>query len=36
MGQPEEYAMLVRAIFENPMMNGSTYRLDGGQRFAPR
>jgi len=24
------------AIFENPMMNGSTIRVDGGQRFAPR
>ncbi len=36
MGRPEEYAMLARAIFENPMMNGSTFRLDGGQRFAPR
>jgi NAD(P)-dependent dehydrogenase (short-subunit alcohol dehydrogenase family) len=36
MGQPEEYALLVRAIFENPMLNGSTFRLDGGQRFAPK
>jgi NAD(P)-dependent dehydrogenase (short-subunit alcohol dehydrogenase family) len=36
MGQPEEYALLARAIFENPMMNGSTIRLDGGQRFAPK
>src|SRR4030095_7977028 len=35
MGRPEEYALLARAIFENPMMNGSTVRLDGGQRFAP-
>jgi NAD(P)-dependent dehydrogenase (short-subunit alcohol dehydrogenase family) len=36
MGHPEEYALLARAIFENPMMNGSTFRLDGGQRFAPK
>jgi len=36
MGQPEEYAHLARAIFENPMLNGSTLRLDGGQRFAPK
>ena len=36
MGHPEEYALLARAIFENPMMNGSTVRLDGGQRFAPK
>ena len=36
MGRPEEYARLARAIFENPMLNGGTIRLDGGQRFAPR
>lgn len=36
MGQPEEYALLARAIFENPMLNGSTFRLDAGQRFAPK
>jgi len=24
------------AIVENPMLNGSTIRLDGGQRFAPK
>lgn len=36
MGQPGEYALLARAIFENPMMNGSVVRLDGGQRFAPK
>jgi NAD(P)-dependent dehydrogenase (short-subunit alcohol dehydrogenase family) len=36
MGRPEEYAHMARAIFENPMLNGSTLRLDGGQRFAPR
>jgi NAD(P)-dependent dehydrogenase (short-subunit alcohol dehydrogenase family) len=36
MGRPEEYAKLAIAIFENPMLNGGTIRLDGGQRFAPR
>jgi NAD(P)-dependent dehydrogenase (short-subunit alcohol dehydrogenase family) len=36
MGRPEEYARLAQAIFETPMLNGSTIRLDGGQRFAPK
>lgn len=36
MGRPEEYARLAVAIVENPMLNGSTIRLDGGQRFAPK
>ncbi len=36
MGVPHEYALLARAIVENPMLNGDTIRLDGGQRFAPR
>lgn len=36
MGRPEEYARLAVAIIENPMLNGTTYRLDGGQRFAPK
>lgn len=36
MGRPEEFARLARAIVENPMLNGSTIRLDAGQRFAPR
>ena len=36
MGRPEEYGRLVVAIVENPMLNASTLRLDGGQRFAPR
>ena len=36
MGRPDEYARLVLAIVENPMLNGSCIRLDGGQRFAPR
>ena len=36
MGRPEEYGRLAVAIVENPMLNASTLRLDGGQRFAPR
>jgi len=36
MGRPEEYARLVLAIVETPMLNGSTIRLDAGQRFAPK
>jgi NAD(P)-dependent dehydrogenase (short-subunit alcohol dehydrogenase family) len=36
MGRPDEYGRLVAAIVENSMLNGSTIRLDAGQRFAPR
>lgn len=36
MGRPEEYARLARAIVENPMLNGTTIRLDAGQRFRPK
>jgi len=36
MGRPQEYAQLALAIVENSMLNGSTIRLDGGQRFAPK
>jgi len=36
MGKPQEYARLARAIIETPMLNGSTIRLDGGQRFQPK
>jgi len=36
MGRPEEFARVAQAIYETPMLNGSTIRLDGGQRFAPR
>lgn len=36
MGRPEEYARLVLAMVETPMLNGGTIRLDGGQRFAPK
>ena len=36
MGKPHEYAVMAIAIFECAMMNGSTMRVDAGQRFAPR
>ncbi|UFS97389.1 3-hydroxyacyl-CoA dehydrogenase [Nocardia huaxiensis] len=36
LGQPAEYAALVRHIVENPMLNGETIRLDGAIRMAPR
>jgi NAD(P)-dependent dehydrogenase (short-subunit alcohol dehydrogenase family) len=36
LGRPPEYAVLVRQIVENPMLNGETIRLDGAIRMAPR
>ncbi len=36
MGKPDEFAIMAIAIFESAMMNGSTLRVDAGQRFAPR
>jgi NAD(P)-dependent dehydrogenase (short-subunit alcohol dehydrogenase family) len=36
LGQPAEYALLVRQIIENTMLNGETIRLDGAIRMAPR
>ncbi len=36
MGQPDEFAIMAIAIFESAMMNGSTLRVDAGQRFAPK
>lgn len=33
MGDPEEYALLAQQIVENDFLNGTTIRLDGGQRF---
>ena len=29
LGDPDEYAHLVQALIENPMMNGKVIRLDG-------
>jgi len=36
LGDPSEFAALVRHIVENPMLNGETIRLDGGIRMPPR
>lgn len=36
LGQPAEYALLVRQIFENRMLNGEVIRLDGANRLAAR
>jgi NAD(P)-dependent dehydrogenase (short-subunit alcohol dehydrogenase family) len=36
LGRPADYAQLVRAIVENPMINGETIRLDGALRMAPK
>lgn len=36
LGDPAEYAALVRHIFENSMLNGEVIRLDGALRMAPK
>jgi NAD(P)-dependent dehydrogenase (short-subunit alcohol dehydrogenase family) len=36
LGQPEEYAALVKHIIENEMLNGEVIRLDGAIRMAPK
>ena len=36
LGRPEEFAALVGAIVENPMLNGEVIRLDGALRMPPR
>jgi NAD(P)-dependent dehydrogenase (short-subunit alcohol dehydrogenase family) len=36
LGQPAEFAQLVQAIVDNPMLNGATIRLDGALRMAPK
>ncbi|HSG16953.1 MAG TPA: 3-hydroxyacyl-CoA dehydrogenase [Anaerolineae bacterium] len=36
LGEPAEYAALVRHIVENQMLNGEVIRLDGAIRMAPR
>lgn len=35
LGNPDEYAQLVQAIYENPLMNGETIRIDGALRMQP-
>jgi 3-hydroxyacyl-CoA dehydrogenase/3-hydroxy-2-methylbutyryl-CoA dehydrogenase len=34
-GNGDEYAHLVQAIIENPMINGEVIRLDGALRMQP-
>ncbi|MBS0379837.1 MAG: SDR family NAD(P)-dependent oxidoreductase [Proteobacteria bacterium] len=36
LGRPEEFADLVGAVFEMPMLNGETIRLDGAIRMQPK
>lgn len=36
LGNPEEYALLVEHIATNPYLNGTTIRLDGAVRLAPK
>jgi NAD(P)-dependent dehydrogenase (short-subunit alcohol dehydrogenase family) len=36
LGKPSEFAQLVAAIVENPMLNGETIRLDGAIRMQPK
>ncbi|MBX3709171.1 MAG: SDR family NAD(P)-dependent oxidoreductase [Gammaproteobacteria bacterium] len=36
LARPEEYAMLVMQIIENPMLNGEVIRLDGALRMQPK
>ncbi|MCF3639804.1 SDR family NAD(P)-dependent oxidoreductase [Rhizobium sp. TRM95111] len=36
MGRPEEFAMLVQQILENPLLNGEVIRIDGAVRLSPK
>ena len=36
LGQPDEYAALVRHVVDNGMLNGEVIRLDGALRMPPR
>ena len=36
LGRPDEYAEMVAAIVNNPMLNGETIRLDGALRMPPK
>lgn len=36
LGRPQEFAMLVRQIVENPMLNGETIRLDAAVRLSAK
>ncbi|MBT8131369.1 MAG: SDR family oxidoreductase, partial [Gammaproteobacteria bacterium] len=36
LGRPDEFAQLVGSIYGNPMINGTTIRLDGAIRMQPK
>ena len=36
MGKPDEFALLVQQIIENPLLNGEVIRLDSAVRLAPK
>lgn len=36
MGTPDEFAMLVQSVVENPLMNGEVIRIDNAVRLAPK
>jgi NAD(P)-dependent dehydrogenase (short-subunit alcohol dehydrogenase family) len=36
LGEPSEFALLSKQIVENPMLNGTTIRLDGAIRMQPK
>ncbi|MEI4472227.1 SDR family NAD(P)-dependent oxidoreductase [Frigidibacter sp. MR17.24] len=36
MGRPDEFAQLVQAIVENPLLNGEVVRIDSAVRLAPK
>jgi 3-hydroxyacyl-CoA dehydrogenase/3-hydroxy-2-methylbutyryl-CoA dehydrogenase len=35
LGKPEEFALLVQSIIQNPLLNGEVIRLDGAIRMQP-
>jgi 3-hydroxyacyl-CoA dehydrogenase/3-hydroxy-2-methylbutyryl-CoA dehydrogenase len=35
LGDPDEFAHLVEAVVDNPMLNGEVIRLDGALRMMP-
>ncbi len=36
LGEPDEFALMVQQIIENPYVNGTNIRLDGAVRLAPK
>lgn len=36
MGRPDEFAMLVQSIIENPLLNGEVIRINSAVRLAPK